>query len=63
MKKTKQTKTKTTAGQPVTTGDNLLHAANQEQVPFLYIAMKEPSDEYKQAGDSKQKLYRFIKIK
>lgn len=36
---------------------------NQEEVPFLYIAMREPSKDYKQANDRKQSLYRFIKLK
>lgn len=36
---------------------------NQEEVPFLYIAMREPSKDYKQANDCKQSLYRFIKLK
>ena len=61
MKKNKRTKAATK--QPAVSGDNLLRALNQEQVPFLYIAMKEPSDEYKRAGESEKKLYRFIKIK
>lgn len=43
--------------------DTVLPPSNQEEVPFLYIAMREPSDEYKKALDSKSKLYRFIKIK
>ena len=43
--------------------DSVLHLPDQKQVPFLYITMKEPSAEYKKATDSKQKLYRFIKIK
>ncbi|HBO58619.1 MAG TPA: hypothetical protein DD624_01735 [Alphaproteobacteria bacterium] len=36
---------------------------NQEEVPFLYIAMREPSADYKRANDKKQTLYRFIKLK
>ena len=36
---------------------------NQEEVPFLYIAMREPSKDYKQANDRRQSLYRFIKLK
>lgn len=36
---------------------------NQEEVPFLYIAMREPSKDYKQANGRKQSLYRFIKLK
>ena len=36
---------------------------NQEEVPFLYIAMREPSKHYKQANDRRQSLYRFIKLK
>ncbi len=36
---------------------------NQEEVPFLYIAMREPSEDYKRANDRKQSLYRFIKLK
>ena len=36
---------------------------NQEEVPFLYIAMREPSKDYKQANDRKRSLYRFIKLK
>ena len=36
---------------------------NQEEVPFLYITMREPSKDYKQANGKKQTLYRFIKLK
>ena len=36
---------------------------NQEEVPFLYIALREPSKDYKQANDRRQSLYRFIKLK
>ena len=36
---------------------------NQEEVPFLDIAMREPSKDYKQANDRRQSLYRFIKLK
>ena len=36
---------------------------NQEEVPFLYIAMREPSKDYKQANDRRPSLYRFIKLK
>ena len=36
---------------------------NQEEVPFLYIAMREPSKDYKQANDRRQSLYRFIKLR
>ena len=40
-----------------------LFRPNQEEVPFLYIAMREPSKDYKQANDRRQSLYRFIKLK
>lgn len=36
---------------------------NQDQIPFLYMAMREPSEEYKNIPDSKKTLYRIIKIK
>lgn len=49
--------------QSSTKRDTVLPPANQEQVPFLYIAMREPSEEYKKALDSKSRLYRFIKIR
>ncbi len=62
MKKTKQQE-KAGKKTSLTQGDSVLHLADQKQVPFLYIAMEEPSSEYKKAGDSKRKLYRFIKIK
>ena len=35
----------------------------QEEVPFLHIAMREPSKDYKQANYRRQSLYRFIKLK
>lgn len=62
MKKTKQQEQAVKQSSFVQ-GDSVLHLADQKQVPFLYIAMKEPSSEYKEAGDSKRKLYRFIKVK
>ncbi len=36
---------------------------NQDQMPFLYMAMREPAEEYKNIPDSKKTLYRIIKIK
>lgn len=36
---------------------------NQDQFPFLYMTMREPSKEYKDIPKSKDKLYRIIKIK
>ncbi len=62
MKKTKQQE-KAVKQPSFVQGDSVLHQGDQKQVPFLYIAMEEPSAEYKKAGDSKRKLYRFIKIK
>ncbi len=61
MKKTPQQKNN--SKRSFVQGDSVLHSVCEKQVPFLYIAMKEPSAEYKKAGESKQKLYRFIKIK
>lgn len=36
---------------------------NQDQMPFLYMAMREPSEEYKNIPDSKKTLYRIIRIR
>ncbi len=62
MKKTKQ-REETEKRSSFVQGDKVLHLTDRKQVPFLYIAMKEPSAEYKKVGDSKKKLYRIIKIK
>ena len=62
MKKTTQQKNENKQ-KSVIHDDSVLHLTEQKQVPFLYMTMKEPSAEYKKAGDSKKKLYRFIKIK
>ena len=36
---------------------------NQEQIPFLYMAMREPPADYKNLPDTKKSLYRVIKVK
>ncbi len=64
MKKTKQQeKLDNRLQSAVVQKDSVLHLTAEKQVPFLYVAMKEPSDEYKKAGESKKRLYRFIKVK
>ncbi len=60
MKKSDQKKIKETFSG---SQNNVLPKLDQEQVPFLYIAMKEPSEEYKKALASERKLYRLIKVK
>lgn len=53
MKKTKQQE-KADKRSSFVQENSVLHLADQKQVPFLYIAMEEPSAEYKKAGDSKK---------
>lgn len=66
MKKAKQQETN--ANRPsVPAADNGTDkgapSLKRKQVPFVYIAMEEPADEYKRALASGRNLYRLVKIK
>ena len=62
MKKAKQQETND-ARSSVPAADNGAPALKRKQVPFVYIAMEEPADEYKRALASGRNLYRLVKIK
>lgn len=36
---------------------------NQDQIPFLYMAVREPPADYKNVPETGKKLYRIVKLK